>query len=350
MPDSMQLLTFDNLAQRVLYRYAFAFADFVPIESDMVPVDAQRAFYRFCESVVRGVAEDPSLLGMSTEQADEWLEAHGVMNRRPVLSKVRNEGQKAFCDLCGLLFAVGASGDYRDGRLVVRRSELPKLTGKTLAIYQKLFERYGLLTEISDDILSFTFSDCPEALAAWKLLAAKCGENQERRKELPVRFALWIHDGDGSYFLKRIETLLGLDKGFFAYVAEKYRAKGYNAQFIVDEYNVNYVYSKDVGGLSIQYSTLLPTVRFVNRTCIGIKAALEHANQLDDEVIGQLVRFCKPCSGCMLCTKSGKNKPFTVTVHHGGNEYRLCPEFVQMEWYNNDISREKSTSCWNSTN
>lgn len=45
MAENLQLLSFDNLAQRVLYRYAFTFADFVPIKSDIVSTQAQRAFY-----------------------------------------------------------------------------------------------------------------------------------------------------------------------------------------------------------------------------------------------------------------------------------------------------------------
>lgn len=40
MAENMQLLSFDNLAQRVLYRYAFTFAEFVPIESEAVSVEA----------------------------------------------------------------------------------------------------------------------------------------------------------------------------------------------------------------------------------------------------------------------------------------------------------------------
>lgn len=55
----------------------------------------------------------------------------------------------------------------------------------------------------------------------------------------------------------------------------------------------------------------------------------------------QLARFCKPRNNCMVCTKGGKNRQFTVLVHHDGSDYRLCPEFVQMTWYNSDISREK---------
>jgi len=55
----------------------------------------------------------------------------------------------------------------------------------------------------------------------------------------------------------------------------------------------------------------------------------------------QLVGFCKPCSDCKNCTKGGKNKQFAVMVPLGADECRVCPKFVQMEWYNRDISMEK---------
>lgn len=116
-------------------------------------------------------------------------------------------------------------------------------------------------------------------------------------------------------------------------------------RFDINEYNAKVMFSKDVGGLSIEYSTLWPTVKFVNSSSIGMKAMLEHADELEDGIKSQLVRFCKRCNGCGICTKGGKNKRFTVPVHYDGGEARLCPEFVQMAWYNGDISRKKLISC-----
>jgi len=163
----MQLLSFDNLAQRLLYRYAFTFADFVPVGSDKVTVEAQRAFYDLLGSIVCGIANDPATLGLSTAHPDEWLSAHDVMNRHPEMYKVRNDCQKAFNDLSGMLFTAGLCGEVRGGRLAVNRGDLPKLTAKTLGTYKKLLEGYGLLMEIGEEALSFDFPACPEALAAW---------------------------------------------------------------------------------------------------------------------------------------------------------------------------------------
>jgi len=344
MLDSMQLLSFDNLAQRVLYRYAFSFADFVPIESYTVSIEAQRSFYDFCASVVRGIADDPTLLGVSTEHPDEWLGAHECLNMRPGLQKVRNECLKAFNGIAGLLFAAGFCGELQNGQLVVRRSDLPKLTGKSLAIYLKLVAQYGLLSESQKDYLLFAYPKSPDALTAWKLLAETTlgSDNPNNNKdELWPRFILWFHNNDGTFFLNRIQKLLGLDDDFFEYISNKYLSSDYSAKLVVDQYRTSCVFIKNVGGLSIEYATLSPTVRFVNYTCIGIKAVLEHADEMDDDIKPQLIKFCNPCNNCMGCTKGGKNKLFAVSVHFKDKEHRLCPQFVQMAWYNNDISREK---------
>ena len=341
MADHMQLLSFDNFAQRVLYRYAYIFADFHPLASGDVPVEAQRAFYDFCGAVLRGIANDPTLLGLSVDHPDQWLPPHHVMSMYPDVYKVRNAAQKAANELSNLVYTAGLLGVYGSGTLTMAVNSVPQMTAKTLGILLALLERFGMHVEKSNDMLTFTMPTCPEALATWPLLAKQCSTHPGGEKEYAVRCMLWMHDEDDTYFLERLKTLLGLDDGFFAYVAEKYTANGYRKRMSVNEYGANYTYAKGVGGLNIEYSTLWPTVRFVNLTSIGVKATLEHANELEKDIKGQLIRFCKPCNDCLGCTKSGKNKQFTVVVLHDGQNHRLCPEFVQMEWYNNDISRDK---------
>lgn len=112
--DSLQLLSFDNLAQRILYRYAFVIADFTPMDSNAVSVEAQRAFHAFCGELVRGIAADPALLGLPTDCPDQWLQANHVMSMYPELYKVRNLCQNAFGELGGFLFAAGLHSENHD--------------------------------------------------------------------------------------------------------------------------------------------------------------------------------------------------------------------------------------------
>jgi len=338
MTNSMQLLSFDNLAKRVLYRYAYAFSDFFPIQSDVISVDAQRLLYDLFGEIVRGLADNPTALGLSTEYPDEWLDAHAIMSARPELYKVRNECQKAFIDLSKLLFSIGNHGEIQGDQIVTPVSALPKFTAKKRAIFTGYLERFGFVIRDDGAFLALQFCKQPEILAVLHLLASRCGEKPRYQETM---FMLWLHHDDYIHFLKKVAALIGLDEDFFEYVDKKYRGYGYIPTYSVNEYTANCIYSKGIGGLDIAFSTLWPTVRFVNETCIGIKAALEHADELEEAIKGQLVRFCKLCNDCMICTKSGKNKRFTVAVHHAGNTYNLCPEFVQMEWYNSDISREK---------
>ena len=335
------ILTFDNLAQRVMYRFSFTFADFVPIDSETVSVDTQRAFYELCKSMIGDIADDPSLVGLPTDHPDEWMRAHDVMNRHPELYKVRNACLKMFNELYGLLFAAGLCGKLQEGKLILSQSDMPKLAAKTIKTYTAFLERYGLCIETTGDGLSFAFPQNPDILAAWQLLAAKCSGYSDKQRDNATQFALWLHHNDGTYFLERLKALLGLDDGFFSYIAEKYLAMGYGVKYTSNEYGTQYEYLRDIGGLRIEYNTLWPTVRFVSSTCIGIKAILENADVLSEGIKPLLVDFCKKCDDCMGCTKGGKNKKFDVTINAGGTDYRLCPQFMQMEWYNSDISREK---------
>ena len=338
MPDVMQLFSFDSLAQRVLYRYAFVFSDFFPIESDDVSIDSQCSLYDLFGSIVHGLTDNPSVLTLSTAHPDEWLNAHMIMSARPELFKVRNECQKAFIDLSKLLFAIGMYGKFQDGRIVTPVSALPKFTAKKRAVFSSYLAQFDFAIKDDGEFFAVQFPKQPEVLAVLQLLASKCSEKPRYQETM---FMLWLHHNDYIHFLKKIATLIGLDESFCEYIDQKYRSYGYIPTYSVNEYTANCTYSKGVGGLEIAFSTLWPTVRFVNETCIGIKAMLEHADELEESIREQLVRSCKPCNGCMTCTKSGKNKQFAVAVQIAGSTYTLCPEFVQMEWYNSDISREK---------
>ena len=339
--DSMQLLSFTSTAHRVLHRYIFSFADFLPIESDTVSADAQQVFYEFCKSIVQNIADTPTRLGLSVDLPDQWLGAHDTMNMYPDIYKVRNDCQKAFVDMAHFLFCAGQFGVCKNSQLTVTKTDLPKMNGKQLGLYRELFSNHGLMMTAHTDALSFEFPSNPHALSAWKLYSEISANEQTRPRDRALGFILWMNGNDGSYFLERIRSLLDLEECFFQRAAEAYRAKGYDAAFRIDEYRTIIAYSKAVSGLSIEFSTLWPTVRFVNESSIGIKATLEHADGLEDEMLGQLIRFCKPCNDCMGCTKGEKNRQFTVVLQHDNDEYRVCPEFVQMEWYNRDISMEK---------
>jgi|GEM_PF-1807592 len=343
MSDLMQLFSFSSTAHRVLYRYRFSFTDFSPIESDTVKLDVQEAFYDVCKSIVHSIADNPNILGLPTMLSDKWLNAHEILKDCPDVYKVRSACQKAFVDLACFLFYAGQLGTCEDDFLVVNKHDLPKTTGKVFNIYKELLSRSGLMVADRGDTVAFKTPSNPNMPAAWKSLAAACAERPGHAREQALSFILWMHvpDDDGSYFLERIQHLLDLEEGFFHKAAEMYRSKGYDTAFKIDEYKVSVTYSNGISGLSIEFSTLWPTVRFVNLSCIGIKVILENAPACDDNFVRQLAHFCKPCTNCMVCTKGGKNKPFTTEIQLGHNKHHVCPEFVQMEWYNQDISIHK---------
>ena len=65
---------------------------------------------------------------------------------------------------------------------------------------------------------------------------------------------------------------------------------------------------------------------------ISEKAMLDDFDYLDGDLKEHLLKTCKPCNGCLTCTKNGKNKIYTTIVTHNGTEYKLCPSFPWHRW------------------
>lgn len=334
MTDNMQALHFNNLAQRLLYRYEFCLSDFNIIDSKDVSIESQEKFYNVYKEMIHNLYIDPSILGISIDDIDEYFNAHECMNQRPDFAKKSKKIYNEAYEFFNLLFLSGLLGECKEGKIIVDFNN-NRLKIKPNQI--KCLEYFNFRVEKEKDIVSFSYPNQPDIIAAWKLLAMKCNEKTNGLQ----CFVHYVHNNDYTYLLEHIRKLLGLENDFFNYIKTKYLSNGYEISITDDFYRMNYIFKKDVGGLNIEFSLLWPTIRFLNSTCIGIKSALEHADELNSEIKQQLIKFCKPCNECMGCTKGGKNKPFTVTVNNNSNEYHLCPEFVQMEWYNKDISKEK---------
>jgi len=66
---------------------------------------------------------------------------------------------------------------------------------------------------------------------------------------------------------------------------------------------------------------------------------LEDFENLDRDLQAHFIGICKTCNHCLVCTKGGKNKAFTVNVKYGGREYSLCPCFPQHSWDTMDEKR-----------
>ena len=339
MPNSQSILTFDNLACRILYRYEFTQADFRPIETLEASHEAQRAFHDLCTSIIRAIAADPTLLDVPTDHPDATMPIHHTLNMYPDIYEVRNKAQGAFTALANLMYLVGLKGELNGGRLSVSVAELKKMTRKSIAMYTDLFALVGdgVIFGCVGGTAYFECAANPELLAAWQMYATKCYSAKN--------FLLGHYNCTGEDLLRRISELLGddLEPVFFANVRQMYLAKGYREQFISDDYRAQYMLKKDISGCTIEFSVLSVTVRFLNINCIGIKAILEHFDELSDGLKSEFLTQCKKCNDCLGCTKGGKNKQFTVEVTAlDGEIVRLCPEFVQMEWYNADMTIERA--------
>ena|GEM_PF-4898184 len=86
------------------------------------------------------------------------------------------------------LFGAGLNGMCENGRLVVCPESLPKTKVKTLGSYTAIFASAGLVMATGADELAFEIPVCPEALAAWKLLA----KNAPKRTRKSGRFSFYF--------------------------------------------------------------------------------------------------------------------------------------------------------------
>jgi len=95
----------------------------------------------------------------------------------------------------------------------------------------------------------------------------------------------------------------------------------------------NVYFKNEIGGFHIGYN-LRKYWQFSFGTINGIgeKAMLEDFDNLDDGMKRHFINICKPCSGCLICTKGGKNKIFTVPVNYDSKEYKLCPSYPRHAW------------------
>ena len=334
MTDNMQLLSFDCLARRILYGYEFCFADFAAVDSSEVSVESQKGFYDLCKSIVHGLYVDPTLLALSVDDPDAAFHSHECGNSRPDVTKRIKSITKALNAFYEVLYLSGLSGVFADGRLVVRLKE----NGIAVkAAHIKCLEHFGFVIKADKVTAEFSYPAQPDIIGAWMLFAKKCSANARSLHT----FIHLAHDCDYTYLLRHIAPLIEVDDAFFDYITDKYLSSGYTPAPSDDIHCINFILKKDVGGINICFNPLWPTVRFVVFSCIGVKAILENIDDIDINITRLLVKYAHKCNDCMGCMKGGKSSKFTVTVTVDGEEYRLCPQFFQIEWYNKDISKEK---------
>ncbi len=321
---------FQTVAHRVLWGYRFPFSDFAPIESEKASYDAQKAVHTALEQILSALETDPSLLELPTD-ADRAYEWYVCNNRIPELNEIYLKCCKKLSDFYYFLFYAANRGQRSANQLVVSKAALKEEKTGYKPAYATLLAKanIGCRTTKVDVILT---SDVDGLFEAFHLLADKTRKN-------PVGyFARGVFGSSNDYLLQRLDDLFDY-QGLLLQTVQRFKDKGYTTSW---EINYQGTYNpfqfrcesavKDVG-FKIDYNCRKKWIFcFGTLSGIGEKSMLENFEHLPQIVQQHMIDICRPCNGCMGCTKGGKNKPFTVTVEYQGKTISLCPQFPCHEW------------------
>ena len=325
---------FDSIAQRVLYGFIFVYSDFAPVASDMATEQEQKRLHELMGQIIDRLYENPNLLGLP-DNPDEAYEWYMVSNQKPALSTIYLSIYKTLYEFYKFLYIAALHGETNGDSLSVSYETLKANKAGFKPIYNKPLNEVGI--EAVKEKSGVSIYTDEKILAALKLLAVKVPTNIN--KWTPYALADFVRcsfNGDKDYLLRRTDNVNGL-KGLLMELKNKCLEKGYNQElnlhFVSTDLSFTIYFKNEIGGFQIGYnSRKYWQFSFGTMNGIGEKAMLEDFDNLDDDMKQHFINICRPCSGCLVCTKSGKNKIFTVHVNYAGKDYNLCPSFPCHGW------------------
>ena len=243
------------------------------------------------------------------------------------------------------MYTAGLNGQVVNDTLVVE-SSMTKPKAKTIYLdYMKLL---GFVIEKSKSQIVFSYPNAPDILNAWKLLAEVSndfGKTTPWENGTLFNFVACVYDGDYMYWLDRSNDLLGAAPGFLRSVFQNYKDQGYSLMIYgslsANEFDMVCTTKKEVSGASFSYRTREKDAYvYKPSNYIGLKAILEQYDTLTEEMKNFLATTCKQCDGCLFCTKGKNNKVHAQVVNFEGQDRKLCPNYPNMWWSNQDITND----------
>lgn len=325
---------FDSVAQRVLYGFKFVYSDFAPTLSHMATEQEQKKLHELMGQIIEKLYETPALLGLP-ENPDEAYEWYMVSNQKPALSAIYLSIYKILYEFYRFFYIAALHSEMSGDSLSISNETLKENKTGYKPIYNKLLNEVGI--EIVKEKSGVSIHSDEKILAALKLLAVKVPTNINKWTPYePADFVRCSFNGDKDYLLKRTDNVNGLN-GLLTELKNKCTEKGYNQEinlhFTSTDLIFNIYFKNEVGGFQIGYnSRKYWQFSFGTMNGIGEKAMLEDFDNLDDDMKQHFISICRPCRGCLVCTKNGKNKIFTVHVNYAEKDYSLCPSFPRHAW------------------
>ncbi len=333
---------FDSIAQRSLYGYLFTFAD--------APADpAQAQLHGRMKALWEALYANPALLGLPVD-ADEAYEWFKVNNTNPELNEKYLKVFKGIFQFWQLFYVLARFGRMQDDALYLSKEDLKvrKAAWQAGAVeplakadFELVRSKSGVSLRAEEDLL-----------ISLQALAKAAEENAFKadggdKFRLPCRtlfdFARCSFDGEWSYLIRRVDEAYGYD-GLLTELEAECLARGYRPYLFTDFGQTGFGFGLELlrgpGGFRIGYNPRKYwQFCFATKNGIGEKKMLENFASLSPAMQKHFISSCRPCTGCMSCTKGGKAKMFTIHATYEGAEYALCPQFPRHEWEHFDRER-----------
>ncbi|MCL1855909.1 MAG: hypothetical protein FWF86_09265 [Clostridia bacterium] len=334
--------SFDTIAQRILYGLNFMYSEFVLVASEAVSEQAQRKLHGLMTRMIDKLYENPALLNL-TDHKDEAYQAWEINNMKPELDKVYQSIFKALYEFYKFLYISALHGEISGHHLSIGCAALKEHKAGYKPQYNTLLKEIGI--EVTKDKTDVFITADNELLQSLKLLAENTPVNVNPCTSYAlINFACCSFAGDYSFpfagdfnfLLARVDHVAGLNSLLFE-IQNRCLENGYEkimyCSFGASGFDFSIRFQNKVGGFLIGYNPRkYQPFYFGTINGIGEKAMLEDFDNLDEDLQAHFINICRTCSGCLGCTKGGKNKIFATNVTYEGKEYNLCPSFPCHSW------------------
>jgi hypothetical protein len=325
---------FETVSQRILYGLNLIYSVFTPVESNDADARDQENLHTLMGSIIEKLYWNPELLGLTLHK-DEAFEAYELNNMKPELDKIYGSIYKELYEFYKFLYIAALHGDIRADCMKTGGDALKANKSAYRPRYKTLLNEIGM--GVGNDKTGVSITAGSGVLRALKLLAEKTPANVNKWTPFSiVNFAACSFANGFEYIIQRTETVCGLD-GMLLNLRKQCLEKGYARSvecfMTATDISYNILFKNSIGGFIIDYrSRKYRQFGFGTLNGIGEKAMLDDFDNLDKDLQEHFIRICRTCNRCLICTKGGKNKIFTVEVSHGGKTRSLCPSFPQHSW------------------
>jgi len=322
------ITAFDTISQRIIYGLKFMYSEFAPVESEKADEQGQKKLHWLMGQMIDKLYETPKLLNLA-DNADEAYEWSAINNSNPELDKVYKSIFKCLFDFYKFLYISSLLGETNGNDFSISNTVLKEHKTSYMLQYNTLLKEIGINIEKGRTEINIVAEN--DIIQSLRLLAERIPVNINPWTPYAIiNFACCSFTGDFNFLLTRVDHVSALN-GLLLEIQNNCLEKGYEqnikCSFGTSGFDFRITFRNKVGGFVIGYNPRKYWQFFFGSlNSIGVKAMLEDFENLDNDLQKYFVSVCKTCTGCLCCTKSGRNKILAVKVKYDGKAYNLCPD------------------------